>query len=347
MRMLWIVALIALAVPALADVPPPDGKFLFQPMFIWGDSEVSYQGTGYVDEDSEGQVYGVTSIHFLEFGDPGLFEAIWRWFDEHGWPIRYPLRSPEVVRFQLERGVRRVVALHYAHKPGMARSLNRYVAVLAAEAARDLPGLTPEQTYARFMPNFHMLPIYGGQGMGHQLNQLRRGVQVVVGTPGRVMDHMRRGTLILDDLACLVLDEADEMLRMGFIDDVEWILEHTPPERQIALFSATLPAAIRDIAARERPGAMVRRGRAVRQVDVDVSFRSAEQLGGRVGQALAEVEPVVEQDQVGRVLAALGHHADEGVLLFRAQPADQTRSGLSRGRPATSRGRTSSSSARR
>ena len=106
------------------------------------------------------------------------------------------------------------------------------------------------QTYARFLPGFHVLPIYGGQGFGLQLSQLKRGVQVVVGTPGRVMDHMRRGTLDISRLQALVLDEADEMLRMGFIDDVEWILEHTPAERQIALFSATMPAVIRKVAER-------------------------------------------------------------------------------------------------
>lgn len=102
--------------------------------------------------------------------------------------------------------------------------------------------------YAGRMKGFHVMPIYGGQDYSIQLRQLRRGVHVVVGTPGRVMDHMRRGTLKLDALTCLVLDEADEMLRMGFIDDVEWILEKTPPKRQITLFSATLPDTIRRIA---------------------------------------------------------------------------------------------------
>jgi ATP-dependent RNA helicase DeaD len=106
------------------------------------------------------------------------------------------------------------------------------------------------QAYARFLPDFHVLPVYGGQGFTAQLRQLRRGAHVVVGTPGRVMDHMRRGTLSLDSLRALVLDEADEMLRMGFIDDVEWILGHTPAERQIALFSATMPAVIRAVAER-------------------------------------------------------------------------------------------------
>lgn len=104
------------------------------------------------------------------------------------------------------------------------------------------------QSYARFLPEFHVLPVYGGQGMGLQLNRLRRGVPVVVGTPGRVMDHLRRGTLVLDGLKALVLDEADEMLRMGFAEDVDWILEHTPPQRQMALFSATLPEPIQRVA---------------------------------------------------------------------------------------------------
>jgi ATP-dependent RNA helicase DeaD len=106
------------------------------------------------------------------------------------------------------------------------------------------------QSYARHLSEFHILPIYGGQSMDAQLRQLRRGVHVIVGTPGRVMDHLRRESLHLGGLRTLVLDEADEMLKMGFIEDVEWILEHTPPERQVALFSATMPDAIRKVAKR-------------------------------------------------------------------------------------------------
>ena len=106
------------------------------------------------------------------------------------------------------------------------------------------------QKYAMHMKGFHVLPIYGGQDYRGQIRALQRGVHVVVGTPGRVMDHMRRGTLRLNQLKTLVLDEADEMLRMGFIDDVEWILEQTPAGRQIALFSATMPQQIRRIATR-------------------------------------------------------------------------------------------------
>lgn len=103
------------------------------------------------------------------------------------------------------------------------------------------------QSYAKHIPGFHVLPIYGGQSYGIQLKQLARGAHVIVGTPGRVMDHLERKTLSLDKLRMLILDEADEMLQMGFIDDVEWILEHTPAERQTALFSATMPDQIRRV----------------------------------------------------------------------------------------------------
>jgi ATP-dependent RNA helicase DeaD len=104
------------------------------------------------------------------------------------------------------------------------------------------------QSYAAHLPGFHVLPIYGGQSYGPQLSALRRGVHVVVGTPGRVIDHLDKGTLDLSQLTTLVLDEADEMLRMGFIDDVERVLKQTPETRQTALFSATMPAPIKRIA---------------------------------------------------------------------------------------------------
>ncbi|RMG57595.1 MAG: DEAD/DEAH box helicase [Gammaproteobacteria bacterium] len=105
-------------------------------------------------------------------------------------------------------------------------------------------------SYGRHMPRIEMLAIYGGQDYGRQLRALKNGVQVVIGTPGRVMDHLRRGTLRLDNLRTVVLDEADEMLRMGFIDDVQWILEQTPEARQMVLFSATMPAQVRRMADR-------------------------------------------------------------------------------------------------
>ncbi|WP_346948799.1 DEAD/DEAH box helicase [Dyella sp.] len=130
-------------------------------------------------------------------------------------------------------------------KPGKPQALvlapTRELAIQVAEAF---------QRYAAHMPGLQVLPIYGGQSYGPQLHALKRGVQVVVGTPGRVIDHLERGTLDLSELSYLVLDEADEMLRMGFIDDVEKVLEATPPERRVALFSATMPPPIRKIAQR-------------------------------------------------------------------------------------------------
>jgi len=122
--------------------------------------------------------------------------------------------------------------------------------VLVLAPTRELAIQVAEafKTYASEMKGFNVLPIYGGQAMDTQLRQLRRGVHVVVGTPGRVMDHLRRKTLKLDNLKTIVLDEGDEMLRMGFIDDVEWILDQTPAQRQVALFSATMPAPIRRVA---------------------------------------------------------------------------------------------------
>ncbi len=125
-----------------------------------------------------------------------------------------------------------------------------YPQILVLTPTRELAIQVAEafQRYASGIKGFHVLPIYGGQAYGSQLQQLKRGPQVIVGTPGRVMDHMRRKSLQLGQLSALVLDEADEMLKMGFIDDVDWILEQTPQSRQTALFSATMPDAIRRIA---------------------------------------------------------------------------------------------------
>ena len=122
--------------------------------------------------------------------------------------------------------------------------------VLVLTPTRELALQVAEafQTYARGLRGFHVLPLYGGSSFGLQARQLERGVQVIVGTPGRVMDHLRRGTLDLKGLRALVLDEADEMLDMGFAEDIDWIFAQTPPERQVALFSATMPEAIRKVA---------------------------------------------------------------------------------------------------
>jgi len=127
---------------------------------------------------------------------------------------------------------------------------HRETQVLVLVPTREL-ALQVAEAFSGFAQNFpgiNILPIYGGQGYSTQLSVLRKGAHIVIGTPGRVMDHMRSQALKLDNLKTLILDEADEMLKMGFAEDVEWILEQTPTTRQIGLFSATMPMAIKSIA---------------------------------------------------------------------------------------------------
>ena len=155
--------------------------------------------------------------------------------------------------------------------------------------------------YAAHLKGFHVLPIYGGQSYQPQLNALRRGVHVVVGTPGRVIDHMNRGTLKLTGLTLLVLDEADEMLRMGFIDAVESILEQTPPQRQVALFSATIPAPIRRIAAKHL------------RTPVEVTIKSKTSTATNIRQRYWMVSGMHKLDALTRILEA---EPFDGMLVF-------------------------------
>ncbi|MGY0504677.1 DEAD/DEAH box helicase [Luteimonas sp. e5] len=148
------------------------------------------------------------------------------------------------------------------------------------------------QTYAAHQRGFQVLPIYGGQGYGPQLHALRRGVQVVVGTPGRVIDHLERGTLDLSRLRMLVLDEADEMLRMGFIDDVEAVLKKTPDSRQVALFSATMPPQIRRIA------------QTYLREPVEVAIKSTTTTGENIRQRYWLVSGLHKLDAITRILEA-------------------------------------------
>ena len=155
--------------------------------------------------------------------------------------------------------------------------------------------------YACALDGFHVMPIYGGQDYRTQLQQLKRGVHVVVGTPGRLMDHMRRGTLDLGAIRAVVLDEADEMLRMGFIDDVEWILEQTPQGCQTALFSATLPAAVKRIASKHL--------REPQEITIQVKTRTAETIRQRYW----TVSGTHKLDALTRILEA--EHFD-GIIVF-------------------------------
>jgi len=155
--------------------------------------------------------------------------------------------------------------------------------------------------YAAHIKGFHVLPIYGGQSYQPQLNALRRGVHVVVGTPGRVIDHMNRGTLKLGGLSLLVLDEADEMLAMGFVDAVESILEQTPPQRQVALFSATMAAPIRRIAAKHL------------RSPVEVTIKSKTSTATNIRQRYWMVSGMHKLDALTRILEAEDF---DGMLVF-------------------------------
>ena len=157
------------------------------------------------------------------------------------------------------------------------------------------------KAYAAGHPHLKVLAVYGGSDFRSQISALRRGVDVVVGTPGRVMDHMRQGTLDTSGLRSLVLDEADEMLRMGFIDDVEWILDQLPEERQVVLFSATMPPEIRRLSKRYLKD------------PAEVTIRTKDQEGRRIRQRSITVPMPHKLEALQRVLDACG---SEGVIIF-------------------------------
>ena len=191
------------------------------------------------------------------FGKLGLSEPVLKVLNDVGYETPTPIQEqiiPEIlagkdVVGQAQTGTGKTAAFALPLLSQINLKLkNPQVLVLTPTRELAIQVAESFQKYAGRLRGFHVLPIYGGQDYERQFRRLKQGTHVVVGTPGRVMDHLRRGTLHLDMLNCLILDEADEMLRMGFIDDVEWILEQTPAERQIALFSATMPPQIRRIA---------------------------------------------------------------------------------------------------
>jgi len=199
------------------------------------------------------------NVQTIKFSELGLSEPVMQGLDDAGYESPSPIQA-EIIPYMLDNrdvlgqaqtGTGKTAAFALPVLSKIDVSL-RDPQVLVLAPTRELAIQVAEafQKYGSHIKGFHVLPIYGGQSYDTQLRALKRGVHVVVGTPGRVMDHMRRKTLKLGGLKTLILDEADEMLRMGFIDDVEWILEQTPDQRQIALFSATMPDAIRKITKR-------------------------------------------------------------------------------------------------
>ncbi|WP_166831654.1 DEAD/DEAH box helicase [Thalassoroseus pseudoceratinae] len=191
------------------------------------------------------------------FGSLGLSEGLVEIVEGYGYtsptPIQAqaipPLLHGEDVLGQAQTGTGKTAAFALPLLDRIDLSA-KYPQVLVLAPTRELAIQVAGafEKYSGGTRQLNVLPIFGGQDYQIQLRKLKQGPQVVVGTPGRVMDHMRRGTLKLDDLRCFVLDEADEMLRMGFAEDVEWVLSHVPEKRQMALFSATMPGPIRHIA---------------------------------------------------------------------------------------------------
>jgi len=192
-----------------------------------------------------------------DFAALNLAPAVLRTLEEIGYEQPFPIQSQSIPHLlagrdllgvaQTGTGKTAAFALPLLSRLDLAKAKPQ---VLVLTPTRELAIQVSEafQRYASQMKGFHIVPIYGGQEYGGQLRQLSRGVHVVVGTPGRIMDHLARGSLVLDELQTLVLDEADEMLRMGFLDDIEWILQRTPDQRQTALFSATMPRPIQKVA---------------------------------------------------------------------------------------------------
>ncbi len=175
--------------------------------------------------------------------------------------------------------------------------------VLVLTPTRELAIQVAEafQAYARHLKGFHVLPIYGGQRYSFQFNQLRRGPQVVVGTPGRIQDHLDRGTLNLDGIACVVLDEADEMLRMGFLEAVDAILDRTPAGRQMALFSATMPPPIRRISRRHLKD------------PAEIRIENKTMTADNIEQVYLVVPPAAKFEALIRVLETESY---DGILIF-------------------------------
>jgi ATP-dependent RNA helicase DeaD len=200
-----------------------------------------------------------TPVSQLTFSELGLPNDVLRVLDEIGYETPSPIQAQSIpvlqegadIIGQAQTGTGKTAAfalpllgkidLKLRQPQSLILAPTRELAIQVAEAI---------STYAKYMKGLQVAAIYGGQSFPVQLKQLARGPQIIVGTPGRVMDHMRKGKIKWDSMHTLVLDEADEMLRMGFLEDVEWVLEQTPDDRQIALFSATMPKEIKRIAER-------------------------------------------------------------------------------------------------
>ncbi len=254
------------------------------------------------------------------FGDLGLQPAILDAISELGYETPSPIQAESIPTLlegqdllgQAQTGTGKTAAFAL---PLLQRvnAAEHHPQLLVLAPTRELALQVAEacEKYAKHLSGVRILSIYGGQAYDAQIRALRKGVQVIIGTPGRVMDHMRRGTLQLDRLQALVLDEADEMLRMGFIDDVEWVLQHTPPARQIALFSATMPREIRHIAENylEKPKL--------------VKIASQTATASTIRQRVWQVRGMSKFAALSRLLEVQGQEQDATLIFVRTKTATE------------------------
>lgn len=203
----------------------------------------------------------MSSLHesiTLSFSDMGLAAPLLQAINDAGYETPTPIQQEMIPHMlagkdvvgQAQTGTGKTAAFALPLLSRLQPDKTKSPQILVLAPTRELAIQVAEafESYGKHMKDLRVLPIFGGQDYTIQLKQLHRGAQVVVGTPGRVMDHIRRGTLKTETIHSLVLDEADEMLKMGFLEDVKWILEQLPGRKQTALFSATMPRTIRDIA---------------------------------------------------------------------------------------------------
>ena len=251
-----------------------------------------------------------TETTSVRFTDLALPDALLRALTDVGYESPSPIQAATIppllagrdVLGQAQTGTGKTAAFAL---PALARldPAQSKPQVLVLAPTRELAIQVAEafQKYAHHLPGFHVLPIYGGQSYQPQLSALKRGVHVIVGTPGRVIDHLERGSLDLSQLRCLVLDEADEMLRMGFIDDVEAVLKKTPETRQVALFSATMPAQIKRIA------------QTYLKDPVEIAIKATTTTAANIRQRYWMVSGINKLDALTRILEAESY---DGMLIF-------------------------------
>jgi ATP-dependent RNA helicase DeaD len=243
----------------------------------------------------------MTETEIPGFADLGLAPQIFKVIKEVGYETPSPIQAQSIPpllagrdllgQAQTGTGKTAAFALPLLSKLELK---NRNPQILVLTPTRELALQVSEaiQTYARHLKDFHVLPIYGGQSMVQQLRQLQRGVHAIVGTPGRIQDHLRRGTLKLDSIRTIVVDEADEMLKMGFIADVEDILSHAPETRQTALFSATMPHEVIGVARRNL------------RDPVEIRIKTKTQTAENIDQYVWQVKGMHKLDALTRILEA-------------------------------------------